>query len=124
MASVHQRMRGGLRRVRDLVTAAGIKLVWRLHNSNSAWAIWMRGHYLKQAHISQAISSLDSGSWKWIITSRDKALQWTIRKLGNSLDTLIWYDTWIPLGSLLAQLDTAPASTATWHVADIVKDGC
>jgi len=54
--------RAGLRKVHDLVTAAGIRLVWRLHNSNSAWAIWMRGHYLKQAHISQATSSLDSGS--------------------------------------------------------------
>ena len=86
-----KRVRGtGLRRIADIVNAAGIRLVWMLCTSNNYWSRWMREKYLKGQHISIAhCTLLDSGTWKWIVYSKDKALQCMIKKISNGCDTFI-----------------------------------
>lgn len=37
----------GIRRVKDMCIASGLKMIWRLHNSESLWACWMKHRYLK-----------------------------------------------------------------------------
>ena len=50
----------------------------------------MREKYLKGQHISIAhCTLLDSGTWKWIVYSKDKALQCMIKKISNGCDTFI-----------------------------------
>ena len=70
--------------VADIVNVAGIRLVWRLCNNYRSR--WMREKYLKRQHISIAhCSLLDSGTWKWIVYSKDKALQCMTKKISNGL---------------------------------------
>ena len=70
----------GIRRVKDINAASGIRLVWRLCTSNSLWA----AHYLKGFHLYQASSTiLDSGAWKWICSIKNQAMSHMSRKLGN-----------------------------------------
>ena len=83
----------------------------------------MQNHYLKGKHISEAQSSLlDSGTGKWLIHSRTKALQVMIRKIENGHDTYIWHDSSLPV--LENQNAADPTNTTHWVVSDIVSNGC
>jgi len=46
-----------------------------------------------------------------------------IRKLGNGLGTLVWYDTWIPTGLLYTHLTNALTTSTSLHIADIIRNG-
>ena len=46
-----------------------------------------------------------------------------IKKLGNGLETLVWYDTWIPSGPLYSHLINAPTTSSSLLVADIIMNG-
>jgi len=107
------------------VAAAGISMVRSLCTSSSQWSKWMKQRYLKgKKHLTEAgCNRLDSGTWKWVINSRNTALQWIVRKLDNGQDTSIWYDSWTPIGKLIDQIDTYPITSSKWVVSDIVEDG-
>jgi len=72
----------------DIKKAANIKLIGRLYNSNTVWAMWMQERYLFFQSFAQAIAyRSDSGIWKWICSSKNEALMCMTRKLGNGWDT-------------------------------------
>ena len=82
----------------------------------------MKGHYMKGKHIAEADSTLlDSGTWKWITGSKERALQYMHRIILNEKDTLIWHDAWLKGGKLLNQVSTTPTVTSRWMVSDIVE---
>jgi len=67
----------GIRRLSDINYASGIRLFWRLCTSNTLWANWMVSNYLPQLDWETASASiLHSGTWKFILVSKDKALQY------------------------------------------------
>ena len=64
----------GIRKLKDVNLAAGIRLVWRLCTSDSLWAQWMKAHHLQYKHINKTSSNvLDSGSRKWICNLKSYA---------------------------------------------------
>jgi len=66
----------GLRRISDIVQAAGVSLVWRLCSTKTIWISWMHAQYIKGKHITEVDASLiDSGTWKWIVSSKERALR-------------------------------------------------
>ena len=81
----------------------------------------MQKRYLKGKHISEATFTLmDSGTWKWIIQSKEKAMQVMTRKLSNGQNTMLWHDTWLQGGKLLTQVSIAPKNT--FKISDIVEN--
>ena len=48
----------GIRKLMDINNASGMRMLWRLHASQSLWAQWMKLHYLKEEHISQAKAAI------------------------------------------------------------------
>jgi len=66
----------GIIRIGDINSAAGIRLFWRVNTYHSFWARWMKERYLKNNSWNTAtVSILDSGSRKFLMESREKALQ-------------------------------------------------
>ena len=115
-----------LRRVQDIANAAGIKLVWRLFTSNSLWAKWMNEKYVKDTPITElTCSSLDSGTWKFIVQSKNKALLHMKKIIGDGCDTSLWYDPWLQNGNLinLTGLNSPPVLSKHWRVSDIIDNG-
>jgi len=52
--------------------------------------------------LAQATSFiLDSGSWKFIVQSKDKALMYMKRIIGDGSDTSLWFDPWLQEGTLI-----------------------
>jgi len=116
----------GIRKIRDINHASGIRLVWRLCTSNSMWAKWMIAHYMKGEHLHQSTASiLDSGTWKWICALKSQALLEMTRVMGNGEKTSLLYDTWIPRSKLISLLsDTLlPPEIRLWKVSDIIENG-
>jgi len=75
----------GIRRLSDINKATGVRLAWRLCNSNSLWAQWMRDYYMLEKHLSQASSTiLHSGTWEWVCSLKNETLLLHMaRVLGN-----------------------------------------
>ena len=64
----------GLRKVKDMTNAAGVKLLWRLVTSDCLWAKWMRDKYLAHETVWHAHPLLiHSGTYKFILSSREFA---------------------------------------------------
>jgi len=106
--------------VKDITNTTGIELVWRLFTSNSLWARWMYQKYIKDTPISELTCSLlDSGTWKYNVQSKDKVLLHMKKNIGNGCETYLWYDSWLPKGSLinLAGMNT-PNLSRFWKVSD------
>lgn len=69
----------------------GLKLFWRLCNNSTLWSAWMRNVYLKNQPIASISSTLlDSGTWKWIASSKDVALQHLEIDLSVETNDQIW----------------------------------
>ena len=59
----------GVKRISDLCSACGIKLVWKFCASHSLWAAWMRNRYLKGKSLWDAsVSILGAGTWKHFVS--------------------------------------------------------
>jgi hypothetical protein len=91
----------GLRRVKDVCDAAGVKKIWRLLNFNTLWSDWLRRRYLHNANFWEAsIHLLDSGTWKHLIALKPQAMAYMRKQIGNGKDTSIWFDPWLDEGRL------------------------
>ena len=117
----------GIRRVKDINSASGFRLVWRLCTSNSLWAQWMSVHYLKGLHLYQASSSLlDSGTWKWICSMKGLALSY-MAKLGNGEECSLVFNRWLANTSdiLIQNLSNTqlPNDVQNTKVSEIIEQG-
>lgn len=75
----------GIRRIEDINQAMGLKLVWRLLNSNSVWADWMRKCYIKSYSFwDLPPSPFHSGTMKFLIRNRPLAIEAARRVTGNA----------------------------------------
>lgn len=63
-----------IRSLKEMNQAAGIKLLWSLTNSSMEWSTYMRDKYKVNNILNQSSSVFDSGSWKYLIQSREAAL--------------------------------------------------
>jgi hypothetical protein len=81
---------------------------------------------LKQDNFWEATSSIyDSGTWKDLLNSREKALVYIRKNIGDGKDTSLWFDPWTKDGRLIDMLDhNLPYMTGTkcWTVAQIIVD--
>ena len=118
----------GIRRLHDLNNASGIRLVWKLCNSKSLWCQWMCAHYLQGAHISQvSASSLDSGTWKWLCSVMNLALEHMKRVGGTGNYVSLLHDKWLNgiKGSIASNFPNIhfPGYMHNWRVSDICANG-
>lgn len=82
-----------IRRINDLCKAAGLKMIWRLLNSNSLWSSWMNIKYLKGRSFWESSSQpLDSGTWKVMAGLKLDAQSCMMKKIRNGCETSLWYD--------------------------------
>ena len=114
----------GLRRIRDINEASGIKLVWRLCTSDSLWANWTKTRYLGKTHLFNDTSSLvDSGTWEWLCSMKSLAFPHTVMKLGNGKPASLLLDRWIK-GSTDTLIHSLPENLlSTCNVSDIEDRG-
>lgn len=117
----------GIRRLEDLCTATGLKLVWRCCTTETIWAKWMKQHYVGDNHFWQAqVSLLDSGSWKFLLGSKDLAAANMRRVICNGEGTSLWFDPWLSEGRLVDMLgaDTISLiSSPNLTVSKLIVDG-
>lgn len=95
----------GIRRVRDWNQAATSQLCFQIiSNKNSLWANWVRWKYLKNNSFWSA-KTLSKCSWAWrgIMRVCEKMKKHVIQCIGNGRSTNIWFDPWLPNGSLVDQ---------------------
>ena len=82
----------GIRRIEEANEAAGIWSFWRLCTSRNLCARWMTIKYLgDQSWEKSSVSILGSGSWKFLMASKEIALQYMHKDTNN--------DTWQWIGS-------------------------
>jgi hypothetical protein len=116
----------GLRRIQDMCVASGIKLIWRLLNSNSMWAYWMTTRYIKGSSFWESQGQLlDSGTWKWLVGLKSVASKCIIREIGNGISTSLWHDPWIKEGRLTELINyqgLSIANTLNWKVSKLIWD--
>ena len=82
----------GLRKIKDMSKAAGIKLCWRLGTITTLWSSWMKYSYFASTAIwNYSPKLLDSGIVKFIIQSRELASQYITRSEENDHpDSYVW----------------------------------
>lgn len=83
----------GLRKIKDMSRAAGVKLLWRLGSTDTLWATWMRSSYFANSSIwDYSTRLLDSGTIKFIMEARDVSAQFITRTQDQDRDseTLTW----------------------------------
>jgi len=117
----------GLRRLEDLIKAAGLKLICRLFNSKSLWAIWMQKRYLKNISFWDVSPLLtDSGTWKFMTELHHYAKSNMMKVIGNGSSTLLWHDPWTNEGRLVDLLGAGSHTTLThrqhWRVSSLIHN--
>lgn len=81
----------GLRRIKDISNAYGIKLLWRVCTSNSLWSEWMNKNYFSTSTLWDTTPKLrDSGTLKFIIDCRCFAAPYMRKSIGNGQNTRLW----------------------------------
>ncbi|XP_020249670.1 uncharacterized protein LOC109827119 [Asparagus officinalis] len=94
----------GLRKIDDLSQAAALKLIWRLLTSNTLWASWMQGRYIKGNNFWDTTSNLlDSGTWKHLSNTKVKALECISLTPSNANTSITGQQDgwkWLPTGLL------------------------
>ena len=61
----------------------------------------MRHCYSKEINFWEApVHLLDSGTWKFVAGSRERAKKHFRRRMGNRKDTSLWFGPWIKDGAL------------------------
>lgn len=93
----------GLRRISDLNSAYGIKLLWNLFaGSGSLWVAWVRRHNVPQNLFWTAdFSTVGSWIWRWIMTLRELARPLILGHVVSGRNISFWHDTWTPNGPIL-----------------------
>ena len=97
----------------------GIRLVWRLCTTSSIWAQWMQAHYGGVHLLLENARILDSGTWKWIHSSKSQALMHMTKKIGN--DRYLFFNNWLPEGRIsdLLSPNQIPHALHSWKVSSI-----
>lgn len=105
-------------------TAAGIKLFRQLCTTNCLWANQTRTCF-SENNIWDAFSKLqDLGTIKFILSCKEIAASYIRMKIGNSRDTNVWSEPWLPQGQLQDSIQIAiTANTHKMSVSDLMVDG-
>ncbi|KAJ6393467.1 hypothetical protein OIU77_022841 [Salix suchowensis] len=126
----HQEGGLGLKRIGEWNKAATVKHIWRLLTAkNSIWVDWVKAELLRGKCIWQ-VQATGASSWAWrkILESR----KWFCGKftvnIGNGANTSLWFDHWLPNGSMLYNSCSARVLASTglpWNasVASIIRNG-
>lgn len=116
----------GIRRVKDLCDAAGLKKIWRLLNFDTLWSVWFRNRYIKTDNFWEVKPHiLDSGTWKQILVLKSHAMECMRKQIGNGKTTSIWFDPWIEegrLSDLLPHGMSHMSYTYDWKVDRLIID--
>ncbi|KAL2228339.1 UNVERIFIED_CONTAM: hypothetical protein Sindi_1813600 [Sesamum indicum] len=117
----------GIRNIRDTVTAFSHKLWWRLRQNNSLWASFTISRYCKKSTpASTKDKPNDSNIWRRICSIKSISQENIFWSLGAG-NVSLWYDCWLPAGTLQSLIQPNRASNALvnnfWnnHTWDISK---
>ena len=87
--------KGGLdiRKVEDLYSIPGLKLVGRFLTSDSVWADWMNKTYMaKESFWTASSSPMNLGTWKFLISKRKETKMYMRNKIASGLSNYLWFD--------------------------------
>ena len=120
----------GIRKLEDINASAGLKLIWKLCTTDSLWSLWMRERYYKNNTFWEAsISSLDSGTWKFLTNLQEVAAN----NMSQNFETGSWSWNATSNGSFTFKsawnIIRCPSSvfefnTLIWYAANSPKMSC
>ena len=120
----------GLKRIKVWNQAATTKHIWTLlSDSCSIWSQWIHSHLIKKRPFwNLPMPPNPSWSWRKILQAREWSLGWFRNRIGNGLDTSLWYDYWLPSGQRPIDIVSQRNLSSTWlpwnaTVARIIEDG-
>lgn len=95
----------GLRRVKDWNLASICSLCFQIaSNKQSLWVNYVKWKYLKRNSFWKVKTPAKcSWAWRGILKVRDRMKHCVTYSIGNGKNTNIWYDPWLPNGSLVDQ---------------------
>ena len=72
-------------------------------SSSSIWVNWVK-HYLIREHSFWELSTPSVCSWTWrkLLSLRDLIRPLIYHKIGNGMNTFLWFDTWLPSGPIVS----------------------
>ena len=110
----------GIRKFGDIMKALRMKFAWRIQNSDSIWAKFMKAKHGIMAEYTSEIKG--TARWKKLqhawINLKDH-IQWTVGKG----DVLFWFDNWSHMGAL-AEITDTEISDPNLKLCDVFsKDG-
>lgn len=96
----------GIKSLKDWNRAAVIGHIWRLLTKpESIWAAWAIRVLLRGRSFWQIpIPSNPSWNWRKMLQARDLAKPHILIRIGNGVDTHLWYDPWLPEGRRLIDI--------------------
>lgn len=97
----------GLRRIKDWNQASLSKLCFQMvSDTSSLWVSYFKWKYLKNSNFWKAkYPAKSSWAWRGIIKARDRMKPFVSYEIGNGKKTNLWYDPWLPRGSLVDQTE-------------------
>ncbi|KAJ6822155.1 uncharacterized protein M6B38_389700 [Iris pallida] len=116
----------GLRPLRAIREAAGIKMAWRFVQGGSLWAEWMASRYLKgRSFWTCRHDNNFSVTFKTILKCRPKLQSVICRSMRDGASTDLWQDPWVAGRSLLDILGSQFSREATrgLRCSRIIRDG-
>ena len=93
----------GIRRVKDVTTVFGLKLIWKLvSQSKSLWVQWVKQYLLRHDTFWDAKDTV-IGSWVWrkLLRYRPLAKQFIRMNIQDGCTVRFWTDIWHPKGRLI-----------------------
>uniref|UniRef100_A0A5B7BNK9 Reverse transcriptase domain-containing protein n=2 Tax=Davidia involucrata TaxID=16924 RepID=A0A5B7BNK9_DAVIN len=93
----------GIKRLVDWNKASMLRHIWSICTSKeSLWVIWCHTYILKGRSFWVINMQVEmSWTWKKILKLRPTAKKFISSKLGNGENTFLWFDSWLPRGSLV-----------------------
>lgn len=93
----------GIRALKEVNKAYGLKLIWRMLSGESLWGSWIKMYLLKGKSFWQVKETTQIGSWMWrkMLKMRDLAKMFYRKEVGNGRHTLFWYDKWSAKGVMI-----------------------
>ncbi|KAL7586020.1 hypothetical protein Lser_V15G46368 [Lactuca serriola] len=114
----------GLRNLRAWNKTILSKRIWMiLSNFDSIWVKWIKNYVLKGRCFWDVHEKQDlSWSWRNLIRLRPYFRNHFCSKVGNGVNTFMWYDDWHSLGALSYVLSPREIANAGFRITDKVKD--